>query len=239
MKLDVAFLPAGDPRDVAVVIDVLRMTTTAAALLGRGMRRLTIVAGTDEALELSATTGALLFGERNGLPLPGFHGGNSPVEHLDTDYGEQSAILCTTNGSKAVEAVPNARHLLLGAIVNARAVARVALELATESITLVCAGTDGVVSLDDVLGAGCIASEIVASQPDVRLSDAAKIALMVARAPAGIGATLTAAHHADALRDLGFAADVEFAARASSLNLVARRTSRGPAAFEAVVPAVG
>lgn len=234
-----AFLPAGHPRDVAVVIDVLRMTTTAAALAERGMRRLTIVAGTDDALELSAASGVRLFGERNGLPFPGFDGGNSPVEHLGADYSELSAILCTTNGSKAVEAVQNARHLLLGAIVNARAVARVALELATESVTLVCAGTDGTVSLDDVLGAGCIASEIVTSRPDVRLSDAAKIALMLASAPAGIEATLATAHHADVLRDLGFGDDVEFAARASSVNLVARRTSRGPSAFEVVEPTAG
>lgn len=119
MELDVAFLPAGDPTDVAVVIDVLRMTTTAAALLAGGMRRLTIVAETDAALAHAASSGALLFGERMGLPYPGFDGGNSPVEHAKRDYGGRSAILCTTNGSKAVGLVAGARHVLLGAIVNA------------------------------------------------------------------------------------------------------------------------
>ncbi len=234
-----AFLPAGEPDDVAVVIDVLRMTTTATALLARGMRQLTIVAETGEALELASATGALLFGERHGLPFPGFHGGNSPVEHSAADYGERSAILCTTNGSRAVEAVQSARHLLLGAIVNARAVARLALELATGSITLVCAGTDDRVSLDDVLGAGCIASEIVAVRPDVRLSDAARIALALAGAPEGIEATLAGSHHAHALRDLGFGDDVEFAAGVSSLDFVAHRTSRGPSRFEAAAPSAG
>ncbi|HET8985340.1 MAG TPA: 2-phosphosulfolactate phosphatase, partial [Trueperaceae bacterium] len=234
MELDVAFLPAGDPVDVAVVIDVLRMTTTAATLLERGMQTLTIVAETGAALALAERTGALLFGERHGVAFPGFHGGNSPVEHQGRDYGGQSAILCTTNGSRAVEAVAGARAVLLGSIVNARAVARLALSLATERITLVCAGTDGVVSLDDVLGAGCIATEVLAARDDVLATDSARIALELAAAPAGVEATLAKARHADALLAIGFAEDVTLAGRRSSSAWVPRMVTRGPAVFESV-----
>ncbi|MCC6312188.1 MAG: 2-phosphosulfolactate phosphatase [Trueperaceae bacterium] len=233
MELDVAFLPAGDPTDVAVVIDVLRMTTTAAALLAGGMRRLTIVAETDAALAHAASSGALLFGERMGLPYPGFDGGNSPVEHAKRDYGGRSAILCTTNGSKAVGLVAGARHVLLGAIVNAPAVARLAARLASERVTLVCAGTDGEVSLDDVLGAGCIATE-VARLGGFELTDAARIAMAVAADRAGVGATLASARHAHTLSELGFAEDVEYAARLGSVGGVARLVGRAPFEFEAV-----
>lgn len=235
MELDVAFTPAGDPRDVAVVIDVLRMTTTAAALLAGGMERLTIVADTADAIAHAGASGALLFGERMGLPYPGFDGGNSPIEHARRDYGGRSAILCTTNGSKAVGVVAGARHVLLGAIVNAPAVARLAVSLAHERITLVCAGTDGAVSLDDVLGAGCIAVEVM-RHGGFEPTDAARIALTVAAGGAGVGATLASAGHAHTLGGLGFAEDVEYAARLGSVAHVARLVGRAPFEFEAVVP---
>ncbi len=235
MELDVAFLPAGDPTDVAVVIDVLRMTTTAAALVAGGMRRLTIVAETDAALAHAASSGALLFGERMGLPYPGFDGGNSPVEHARHDYGGRSAILCTTNGSKAVALVAGARHVLLGAIVNAPAVARLAAQLASERVTLVCAGTDGEVSLDDVLGAGCIAAEVV-RLGGFEPTDAARIAMAVATGGTGVGATLASARHAHTLGELGFGEDVEYAGRLGSVGGVARLVGRAPFEFEAVTP---
>jgi len=234
MELDVAFLPAGEPSDVAVVIDVLRMTTTAAVLLEGGMRSITIVADTTEALALAAETRALVFGERHGLPFTGFDGGNSPVEHLTADYGGRPAILCTTNGSRAVEAVASARCVLLGAIINARAVARLALSMANDRISLVCAGTDGVMSLDDVLGAGCIAAEVVGADPDTELSDSTKIALELARSADGVDTMLSKAGHADTLRELGFAEDVALAGRLSTIGLVARLVVRGPAGFESV-----
>lgn len=234
MELDVAFLPRAGVTDVAVVIDVLRMTTTATTLLQRGMEELVIVADTRAAIALAGETESLLFGERHGLPYPGFHGGNSPVEHAAVDYAGRSAILCTTNGSKAVEAVNSATHVLLGSIVNAKAVARLALELADERITLVCAGTDGDVSLDDVLGAGCIAVEVLANGGELYLTDAAKIALKMALSPDGVFATLAQSEHASTMRELGFAADVDYAARASTLNLVAKRVAREPSRFAPV-----
>lgn len=239
MELDVVFLPPGDPTDaptdVAVVIDVLRMTTTAAALIAGGMGRLTIVAETGDAIAHASASGALLFGERMGLPYPGFDGGNSPVEHAQRDYGGRSAILCTTNGSKAVGLVAGARHLLLGAIVNAPAVARLAARLASERVTLVCAGTDGAVSLDDVLGAGCIAAEVL-RLGGFEPTDAARIALAVAAGEAGVGATLASARHARTLRELGFAEDVEYAAGLGSVGGVARLVGRAPFEFEVVTP---
>jgi len=235
MELDVAFLPVGDRLDVAVVIDVLRMTTTAATLLGGGMRCLTIIAEADAALTHAAGSGALLFGERMGLPYPGFDGGNSPTEHDGRDYGGRSAILCTTNGSRAVGLVANARHVLLGAIVNAPAVARLAAHLASDRVTLVCAGTNGEISLDDVLGAGCIAVELV-RLGDFSLTDAARIAMAVACGATEVGTMLATAHHAHTLGQLGFAGDIEYAGRLGTVDKVAHLVGRTPLEFEAVTP---
>jgi 2-phosphosulfolactate phosphatase len=233
LELDLVFVPPhpGEPHDVAVVVDVLRMTTTATVLFARGLHELFVVADADEAARLARTTGASLFGERGGLPLPGFDGGNSPVERLHDDLTGQSAILCTTNGSGAVEAVASARHVLLGALVNARAVARTALTLVDRRILLVCAGTHGAPSLDDVLGAGQVIAEVVDLTPTARLTDAARMASLLAADARGVAATLDEARHAHTLRELGFGADVAFAARPNGFDVVAQRVGDRPTRF--------
>ncbi len=231
VSVDASFVPEpGRGSDVVVVIDVLRMTTTAATLLSRGLAELIVVADSGAALELGARTGAAVLGERHGVALPGFHGGNSPVEH-DVARAGGAAILCTSNGSRAVEAASSARHVLLGAVVNARAVAKAAVAAASEQVLLACAGTADRPSLDDVLGAGVIAKEILRLAPDAQLTDAAILAFSLVGSSEDLLATLSRARHAELLHDLGFAADIEFAARRNSMNVVPKRVAGDPATF--------
>ena len=61
--------------DTIIVIDVLRMTTTACALFSRSLSELTVVAEVEAARTLAAAEEALLLGERGGVKLPGFDGG--------------------------------------------------------------------------------------------------------------------------------------------------------------------
>ena len=230
------------PLDTVVVIDVLRMTTTACALFSRGLSELAVVAAVKDARTLAAAEGALLLGERGGVRLPGFDGGNSPLEYQH-DLSGQRAVLCTSNGSRAVERGANARHLLLGSIVNAPAVARKALSVAQEEIRLVCAGTDGEVSLDDVLGAACIARELVRLEPalvrsdlttrDLATNDGVKLALKVLSSTPDLEVGLKEARHAALLTSLGFGEDVRFAARLNSLEEVPQRVAQHPARFKA------
>lgn len=233
MQLELAFVPPARTEDVAIVVDVLRMTTTAAALLSRGLAELAVVADVDAARLYSRTVDGLLLGERGGVALPGFDGGNSPLENVSRDLSGRHATLCTSNGSKAVEAAALARELLLGAIVNASAVARLAVDLAADSITVICAGTDGRPSLDDVLGAGCIAREVMRLLPECAASDSAKLAVEIASSPKGIPALLAASRHAGTLRDLGFHADIDYAGKLDALTVVPRRTAAAPAVFRA------
>lgn len=231
MRISLAFVPPAREEDVAIVVDVLRMTTTAAALFSLGLDELAVVAEVEAAQEHAAAVGSLLLGERGGLPMPGFDGGNSPLEHGSRDLVGRAATLCTSNGSKAVEAAAEARELLLGAVVNAGAVAGRAVELATESITVICAGTDGRPSLDDVLGAGSIIREVMRRLPNSVPTDAAIMAAELASSPKGIQALLAASGHARTLVGLGFQDDVTFAGRLDALAVVPRRTAAAPARF--------
>lgn len=212
-----------------MVIDVLRMTTTASSLLSRGLRELFVVAEVGEAQALAARTGALLLGERGGHPVPGWGGGNSPLERLE--LSGRSAVLCTTNGSKVVGFAAPARHVLLGSVVNARAVAARALALAKDGVTLLCAGTLGRVSLDDVIGAGCVARELLKLEPTLRTGDATTLALGLLEGQRDLHAFLRRAEHAKHLIALGYARDVAFAAALNTLSAVPERDPKNPLRF--------
>jgi 2-phosphosulfolactate phosphatase len=230
IRLDVQTLHERPVDDVAVVIDVLRMTTTAGLLFAEGLAELWVVAAVEAARELAAGRGLLLMGERQGKALPGFHGGNSPLEYTRSVAG-RGAVLCTSNGSRAVEFAGGARHLLLGAIVNARAVAARALELARSEISLICAGTGDRLSFDDVLGAACIARELMRLEPALELSDGALLALAALESSPDLHQGLKRARHGRLLEDIGFGDDLAFAAKLNSLAVAAERSGQSPARF--------
>lgn len=231
LTLELDFLPKPIQSDVAIVIDVLRMTTTAAFLFEQGLKELLVVADVDEARQHTANQNVLLLGERHGIKLPDFHGGNSPLEYTTQDLSHQRALLCTSNGSKAVEAAAQTPHLLLGSINNAAAVARDALGKATRTITLICAGTNNQVSLDDTLGAACIIDELTRLEPDAVLSDSCKIALALLAATPDLEAGLHQARHGGILRDLGFSHDISLAAERNRTQIVPARVALSPARF--------
>lgn len=205
------------------------MTTTSSLLFSKGLEELFVVAEVARARKLASQAGALLLGERGGEKLNGFDGGNSPLEYTQSLRG-QSAILCTSNGSKAVQTTQEVEHVFLGAIVNAKAVAEKALEVTEESIILICAGTGGQISLDDVLGAACITREML-ELSKLELTDACKVALGSLELKPDLLSGLQAARHAAILRDLGFDKDIAFAATLNLLNTVPVRTSQNPTRF--------
>jgi 2-phosphosulfolactate phosphatase len=231
IAFDLEFVPSRDARETIVVFDVLRMTTTACAAFAGGLDGLVVVADADAARRRARSSGALLLGEREGVPLPGFDAGNSPVEAARLDLKGRHAVMCTTNGSRAVEATVGARHAVLGAIVNAAAVARFLMALETEEVLLSCAGTNGAVSLDDVLGAAWVLREVIARGADVELSDACELALRLVDGVDEPGALLERAAHARFLRSIGFGADVDFAGRANTLDVVPWRHALTPPTF--------
>lgn len=180
MILDVALLPDDLNRTpiaerAVVVFDVLRATTTIAAALHAGVSKIHVFGDLTGAKTAANAGGGnrILCGEFRCLPPAGFDLGNSPCAFNDTHRGREM-FLSTTNGTRAFLAARDARLLLAGAIVNASAVARL-LRTSHLDVTLLCAGTDGALALEDVLGAGAVI-DALASQGDVALqSDTARL----------------------------------------------------------------
>jgi 2-phosphosulfolactate phosphatase len=162
---------------VAVVIDVLRATTTLVHALAAGCREVRPCAEADEAKELAAAlapTRALLAGERGGQPLAGFDLGNSPREFTSARCKGATVVLTTSNGTCALLRAADADRVLIAAFVNFSAVCE-QLTRELRPVHVVCAGDSGEVALEDTLLAGALV-ECLAAEGEVRLNDGARIA---------------------------------------------------------------
>ena len=174
MRIDVAFTPAeAGPAHVAIVVDVMRATSTIAQALASGYRRVLCCGEIDDARALGEQLGdnAVVGGEREAVQIAGFDLGASPRDYLEPRA--ETAILTTTNGTRTtLAAAANAEHVLLGSLLNLDAVAAAARE-PREDITVVCAGYQGAFAVDDAYCAGRIVDLLDGERTDAAVASAA------------------------------------------------------------------
>ena len=174
MRIDVAFtLAEAGPAHVAIVVDVMRATSTIAQALASGYRRVLCCGEIDDARALGEQLGdnAVVGGEREAVQIAGFDLGASPRDYLEPRA--ETAILTTTNGTRTtLAAAANAEHVLLGSLLNLDAVAAAAREPG-EDITVVCAGYQGAFAVDDAYCAGRIVSLLDGERTDAAVASAA------------------------------------------------------------------
>jgi 2-phosphosulfolactate phosphatase len=212
--IDVAFLGTEvRPAQTAVVIDVLRATSTITLALASGYERVLIAGSIEEAQKLRAP-GRVLAGEVRCARAPGFDLGNSPEETLSPRGSE--LVLATTNGAPAiVRSAAVADEVLAASMLNFGAV--VELLARADDVLLVAAGTDGDVTLEDVYLAGRISAALEGER-----SDAALVAEAVAAAYRRPLDALEASRGAIGLRREGLESDIVFCAQESIVDTVPR-----------------
>jgi 2-phosphosulfolactate phosphatase len=214
MRLRIDLIPREELRfpDVVMVVDVIRATTTAAALLEAGAEALYLLESTEAALSLKAD-GRILAGEVGGLRPDGFDLGNSPREARAAQIGGKTVLLSTTNGTKTAHlAARTGRHVLLASLYNAHAAARLANELATEEVAILCSGAGGRIGLDDAYTAGVLA-EFLQLMGSYELDDGALVALTTRRTYPDPLEPLFLSRAAAALRQVALEDDVSFCAQ--------------------------
>lgn len=236
-RIDVFLLPAllGEADlsgGIAVVIDVLRATTTIAHAVAHKADCVVPLLSIEEAKEQgSQNPEALLGGERGGQKIDGFDLGNSPAEYPESVVRGKKILFTTTNGTKAMQACRAASEILIAAFVNLTAVCN---ELADHPhISIVCAGTEGEVTREDVLLAGAIVDQLSADAPEpLQLNDQAQIA---ADAWLEAKSGLTAVTLADRLKQsrggrnvlrLGQENDIDLAATLDKFNVVPKLNTK-------------
>lgn len=213
---------------IAVVLDVLRATTTIVTALANGARCVIPCGDVAAAKHIAAglpRSDVLLGGERGGVRIEGFDLDNSPAAYSRTAVSGKTIVLTTTNGTAALLRSQAADRVLVGSLVNRRAVVR-ALARDERPVHFVCAGTEGRVTAEDLLAAGAIASELQApSDSTPSRDDMALVArefwAAVSSSSERLRSVLRQSRGGGNLVGLDFDADIELAARVDSLDLLA------------------
>ena len=197
--IDVAFTPAdARPREITVVIDVLRATSTIVRALDAGYQRVLCVPDLDAARAL-AGPGRVLAGERGCVRPPGFALGNSPAD-MDDPAGEE-LVLTTTNGVPAILHAATLSPVVVAAgLLNLEAVVDA---VRGADVQLLCAGTNGRPAFEDVYVAGRIAARLPGAP-----TDAALVARAVAQSQASPHGALAASANAGVLVAAGLEDDI-------------------------------
>ena len=218
-----------------VVIDVLRATTVIAHALAAGARQVIPCLEVDDALRVASSLpvgDAVLGGERGGLKIDGFDLGNSPDEFTPQAVGGKTLVFTTTNGTRAMMHCKQAGRVMTGAFVNASAI--VAAIAGEENVHLLCAGTRGGVTREDVLLAGLLADCAIDRLTGGVLPDTINDELLLARTcwqalaagratselSAELATTLRSTQGGRNLRTIGLEHDIDVAAQIDRFSIV-------------------
>lgn len=177
MKLFVYHTPERTPTDLlpdcAVVIDVLRATTTIATALDAGAEAVQAFSNIEELKRQSdswSPTKRLRAGERGGVKVEGFDMGNSPLTCTPKFVEDKRLFLTTTNGTRALQRVAHSAQVVTAAQVNRQAAVNYLLETQPETVWMVGSGWQGDYSVEDTACAGAIAKSII-QQSDISQID--------------------------------------------------------------------
>ena len=185
-KIDVYPLPDLAPElpinGVSVAVDVLRATTTIATALAAGAEKVVPFETVEETLEAKRVFLARrpedqdrvkLGGERNAVPIDGFGFGNSPNQYVPDALAGKTLLFTTTNGTRAILSCRGT--VLLAAFVNANAVVERILREESDVVSIVCAGTDGQYTEEDLLLAGLLVDRLTLRSSDYALNVQAEV----------------------------------------------------------------
>lgn len=180
--LPVLFEPSELQGGIAVILDILRASTTIVHALAHGAACVIPTAEVEEAIHVKETLPAesvLLGGEREGLLIPGFDLDNNPFAYTADVVQGKTIVFTTSNGTRALHRSRQADRVLIGGFVNLTAAVDVLLA-DSRPIHLVCAGTMGKITLEDTLCAGALVDGLLAGwnrRDDDLADDQAQLAL--------------------------------------------------------------
>lgn len=154
--------------EIALVVDVLRATSTVAIALEQGAERVHPVKTPQDALDLADRLEAdghdvVRVGERARGRLEGFVD-NSPATLAEMDLTGQDVVMTTTNGTRALLAAATAGRVVAGGLVNAQALIEA---LDGQDVALVASGWMGEPTRDDDACCEYLAARLRGEDPDL------------------------------------------------------------------------
>jgi 2-phosphosulfolactate phosphatase len=207
----------------AVVIDIIRASTTITMALHHGCAGIVPARTLREARAMALTIGdgALVAGERAAAKMAGADLGNSPAEYGRERVEGKTVVLTTSNGTRAIRAIEGARDVIACAFLNVSATARW-LRRAGADVLIVCAGRHARFCLEDAVGGGMLIERLsrISDRP-LELSDAASAAHLLYAA--NRGDLLELLRGCEWGRDItrkGYGADLEICAQVDLTDVV-------------------
>lgn len=221
MQVEMHFTPQqtdelGLREKTVVVIDVLRASTSIITALNNGAKEIIPVATVESAVKISGNLFGdvtLLGGERNGKMIEGFHLGNSPFDYSEEKVKGKSIIFSSTNGSQALVKARYARQMVVCGFVNISAVVDFLTQNQRDFI-IVCAGNNGMLSLEDSVCAGMVLHRLFEDEPsELSFTDGALAAQTLHKSfGKGILRMIKNSEHGRHLQEIGFGDDLKVCA---------------------------
>ena len=199
----------------AVIVDVLRATSTLTLALAHGARGVEAFAEPAFAVARRAGDASVLAcGERDGRKVEGFDLGNSPLEYTRERVEGRTLAFASTNGSLALLATAGCARRTLGAFINASAVLQRIRETRPRNLLIACAGKLGGFALEDAAFAGWLCASLVGEGATLEGAAARLSCAIAPRDAAEARAAVEGSSHGRTLCRMGeaFRRDVEFCA---------------------------
>jgi 2-phosphosulfolactate phosphatase len=220
MHVDVVLGLSEEPAGNLVIVDIFRSSTSIVTALENGAKEIIPCHSLDRAriLRRRLGEGTLLVGERRGMTPRNFDLNISPSLLVRERVEGRRIVYCSTNLIRVVSKRMNgAKHLIIGGLVNASAVAKYLKKLGLDNITIIACGyiPDKLLSLEDVIGAGAIVSRL--GEED--LSDTALLAKL-AYENRNWRRLVLQSRTAKYLHNIGWGVDLELCLREDVSNIV-------------------
>lgn len=162
-------LDEAEPDDTVVVVDVLRAFTVEPWLFARGAARIIAVDTREGAKRLREEhlPDALLAGEQDGRPVPGFDLGNSPSEVAAGSFTAATVVHRTSAGTQGLARTIGSGAVFAASFVNAAATVAAVRARGPQRVTFVITGASlGRDGDEDLAAAELIGARLLGQDPD-------------------------------------------------------------------------
>jgi 2-phosphosulfolactate phosphatase len=227
--------PSNELPVCAIAIDVLRATSTIAAALQSGAEAVQVFSDMETLMQVSESWVPdlrLRAGERGGAKVTGCDLGNSPLDCTPATVKGKRLFMSTTNGTRTLQRVQDAKIVLAGAMTNREAIVDYVISQQPATVWMVGSGWEGDYSLEDTVCAGAIADRIVTklNLPLVELAGNDELVASIALYRQWQSNLLDLFHlasHGQRLLNLDCHADLKYCATPDTLDIVPIQTEIG------------
>lgn len=209
---------------LAIIIDVLRASTSIITALANGCKGVIPVSEIEDAKKLAAkflAESVLMGGERNEMPIPGFDLSNSPLEYTANRVAGKKIIFTSSNGSQLFHYSRQAQNTLVAGFVNVSILSRFVVQNGVD-IVILCAGKNGQFGMEDAVCGGMLIDKITnITTNSLTLNDGAIAARVLYQFYAGdITGMLSQTSHGKRLVAIGHQEDLTICGQIDSIELI-------------------